>query len=477
MPSLRKVPRSCGYSIILQEHLVIRRSSRNTYVATAQDTTVFGRYDVLTRSQEQGETALVDRANQKAQHILHNLDDAITYILNGENTEQNRNKQVMSNSTPWQRPPIAASSGGSIGSLSRPQNSFAAFGQPSQPAGAGAFGRPSVLSGSGASTGGAAFGAPSIPGIQSSPFGTPAVRPAFGTPSAFGIAAQPQSSGFGAPSSLGNQPSPFAAASQNNPQTSSGPGSVFGGGSNGGQTNAFAAPKAAIPSFATLGQSPHLAGSTAFGQASQLGGGGGFGQASSAGGGGGFGQAPTIAKPLQSSSPFAQASGSSSQSSTSVGFGAPSLPGTSSGFGAPSQPGSSNPFGMRSQPANNAFAAAHPTSFPGVPQPATNGLGNASDTTRDSSGRLLKWKGRPVQYNGDSVPFYQHPGTGKRERIWIEKGQPPSHPDFEGVIEAYEGERGTMLKTIYDFLGETGTFKDGLVPEIPPKRDWIRWDV
>jgi nucleoporin NUP42 len=36
---------------------------------------------------------------------------------------------------------------------------------------------------------------------------------------------------------------------------------------------------------------------------------------------------------------------------------------------------------------------------------------------------------------------------------------------------------GAALKQVYDFVLENGTFKDGVMPEVPPKREWVNWEL
>nr|XP_023922629.1 nucleoporin AMO1-like [Quercus suber]POE97751.1 nucleoporin amo1 [Quercus suber] len=367
-----------------------------------------------------------------------------------------------------------------------------AFGQPSQ-TGASAFGQTSALGQTAASAITPAFGAPSMPGAQNNTFGTSgATQPAFGAPSAFGASARTQGSTFGSSSTLGSKPSPFAAAATNISQQQIGFGTASPFAGTVTQPNLSTAVDQSQSTFGanTIGQSSQPIGNTGggfgpvaqpgggggggFGQPSQSGGSGGFGQTSTLGSGGAFGQAshssgsasaPFASGPQQTSSPFGQSGSSNLQSST--GF----------GFGAPSQLGGGNAFGSQPQPHTSFLGAATSASADGRSQPQIHGAVDSSNTTRDGNGKLLKWKGLPVNYDAQGIPLFQNPSTGKPERIWIEKGQPLAHPDFEGDPEAYQGETGRMLKETYDFLRETDTFKDDMVPEIPPKREWIRWDV
>ena len=95
------------------------------------------------------------------------------------------------------------------------------------------------------------------------------------------------------------------------------------------------------------------------------------------------------------------------------------------------------------------------------------------------------WNGKRVVLDDKRMPCYEVPSPTKAnpnnvrlERIWIL--EPPStapNPDLEAPPETYEGELGNELKHIYDVVRETGEFPGGLMPEIPPKREWLGWNV
>ncbi|KAL1303227.1 hypothetical protein AAFC00_006643 [Neodothiora populina] len=401
--------------------------------------------------------------------------------------------------------PSSLAQGSAFGQPSAPGQS-SGFGQPSMPGHGSAFGQAST------STQGSAFGQPSAPAQGS----------AFGQPSAPG-----QSGGFGQVAALGAK-SPWgqpAATSQ---------GGAFGQPSAPGQMNALGKPafrQSAFGQASDPGQRP-----SPFGQASQ--GSGAFGQASqpsnqaspfasaapASNTSGGFGQASAFGQPSQpvnnqSSSPFGQASNPDGQPSA---FGQPlslgaSQPANPSPFGAPSQPqqnpisqqqsafgqaaapafgqpSAPSPFGQPSKPSQSPFGAApqaaSPSPFGQAQSTQSNGSAhplqptgplNSPDpstyTRRDGNNKLTNWKNAPVQYMGDagqpSAPYYRK-ADGSWERIWLPDGPPPPNPDLQDPRpEVYDA----ILEAAYAFVRETGTFKDGVMPEIPPMREWIRYDV
>ncbi|OTA37373.1 hypothetical protein BTJ68_03067 [Hortaea werneckii EXF-2000] len=444
------------------------------------------------------ETNTVNQANQQIQAILSDLDGAIKYVIEGEPQHPNRldhvvksNQSFRSQQSGFGQPTPSTGPSSTFGS--RPSGfgggPGSSFGQPSQPGGASggssAFGQPSQLGGG--SGGGSAFGQPSQLGGGGG------------------------SGGFGQPSGLGGKPSPFGQQAGSGSSFGA-PSTLGGGGSAFGQASSLGASK---PSpFGGQPNQPAF-GSAAFGQPSQPFGGAqqpqqqqqspfanaagqqsGFAAAASQSSGFGNAAQPSAQQP---SNPFAQAAGQQSSSFASGGAQAGNNPQLSpaagldnprnlggggsafrSGFGQTSQPDvppsqASGPFGAAPQPTAAAPAA-------GLPQTngafATGPAATSHYTTRTGTGSLQTWKGQPVLYDEQNQPTIQNPQTGKAERIWHPNGPPQNpNPYAEAPPEKYMGELGAVLKEVYDYVNETGTFKDGLMPEIPPKREWMRWDL
>ncbi|KAK4960272.1 hypothetical protein LTR10_003166 [Elasticomyces elasticus] len=460
----------------------------------------------------QHEEGLKAQAQQQAQTILHDLDSALKYVIDGEHVHPNRLDMVVKDSG---KP---ASTTGGFGQPSQPSGGF---GQPSQPSGS--FGKPSSTSGGfgqPSSVGGSTSAFGGLPGLgqKPSPFGAPtqpaamsgfvqAAKPAFGQPSqatsgpTFGAPSQPAAAGnaFGAASAM-NAPKPsFGQPSQpafGQSAFGQAPKSTFGAPSQPTGTSPFASSQPAQaqsnPFAANAGQA------SPFAQAAQSG--------------------PTV-------SPFAPPNVANGQVN---GFGAPSGPAAAnpfaakpatSTFGAPSQPnGGSGGFGQPSAP-TNGFGAAAPARTESIsmfspvqPSPTTNGAsafggfgtpaanGNAaaaavqangtivpgkqstaSYTTRGPDGKSLSaWKGQPVTYDREQTPwapYFTNGQTGKQERVWHPDGAPDRpNPYAEAEPEIYVGDLGAVLKEVYDYVNQKEEFKD-LVPEVPPKREWVRWDL
>ncbi|KAF2864240.1 hypothetical protein K470DRAFT_254563 [Piedraia hortae CBS 480.64] len=162
----------------------------------------------------------------------------------------------------------------------------------------------------------------------------------------------------------------------------------------------------------------------------------------------------------------------------------------------PNKPSFNKPAFLSPAGGINLSAPATPTlsgapAAPGrlTPALAPNLAATASYTTRDANGKLLTWKGHRVEWESDSVPgaiivpriekaYIQNPQTGKQERIWHPNGPPTTgHKYAEAAPETYDGPIGSLLKSAYEYARETGWFKDGVMPEIPPKREWVAWDL
>ena len=143
--------------------------------------------------------------------------------------------------------------------------------------------------------------------------------------------------------------------------------------------------------------------------------------------------------------------------------------------------------GAFSQPSTNSRFGAPSSSLPltnGIPKPQTNGIGSAAQpdfedlrsySTRDSSGKLLTWKGKSVVYQG-TEPFYTRPDDRSLERIWFPDGAPQNRDQTEAPQDVYAGVRGE-LEQAYQYLRDNDAFKDGVMPPEPPMLEWRRYDL
>ncbi|KAF2169592.1 hypothetical protein M409DRAFT_52123 [Zasmidium cellare ATCC 36951] len=444
------------------------------------------------------ENQLISQSQQQAQTILSGLEAARNYVIDGQNHHPNRTDMEIkpTQNFPWVNKP-------GLSQISQSQSQTGGFGQTSAFGGGGtnttsAFGQPSSLStpklAFGAPTpaasspfGGAqkpaAFGQASQPGQSLQPafgqsdFGS-AAKPAFGAPSQPGAFGQPAqtSSPFGQPSQPSQTTSTFGQPSQATPPTQP---SAFGGGQTGGsafgQPSAFGAAK---PSpFAQAAQNaPPQSGGSAFGASKPSP----FATATQ----------PTTSSPFAiankptTSSPFGTAS---NQPATSSSFGAPSKPTTSSPFGAPSQPtGPSTGFGAASNPTGDFGTSSNTTGGFGTTTNNTGGFGTAAAQPSGQKSIPQTWKGHRVLQEGNNLTYYlvpaptpKDPSATKKIRIWFPTGAPEAKDASYAEAaspDVYEGQLGETLKSLYEFVAMNATFKDGIMPEVPPKREWITWD-
>lgn len=433
---------------------------------------------------------LAQASEQQMQTALNNVDGAIDFIISAEKDHPNRIDICRQNQ--------ATSTGGSnanpfsIATQSRPatnpfkgpsQLSANVFGTPSQPTTTSAFGAPTATG---------AFGQPSSLGQKPNPFGAP--PRAFEAPSQLGA-----TGAFGQPSALGQKPNPFGTPSSSSLQaphnTATAPFSSFAGGSN------------------PFNQQPQTATSNAFGAPSLNATSGVFG-------------APS--QPAQSN-PFSQPSG---QNPTPFGasnppsqppfggvavarFGAPS-PAPKNPFSAPTtQASAQNPFSQASAlqqtpldavaltpPVNpfanpqhnppfkaNAFGNPTPAGpntaipFGGNSQPQQSLVnGDArresigqhppllSYSSKDGSGKLTMFKGKRVTYRNDEAGVQNRDGSW--EKIWFPDGAPGFNKDTEMEGSLYD----KSTKAAYMHLRHTGSFQGGVMPLLPPQREWCSWD-
>ncbi|KAK0712588.1 hypothetical protein B0T26DRAFT_752805 [Lasiosphaeria miniovina] len=339
-----------------------------------------------------------------------------------------------------------------------------AFGQPAQPAAGSTFGQPS----------GTAFGQASLPGQASG-------GSAFGQP-AFGQAAQP-SSAFRQPAQIGVKANPFGA-----------------------------------PAAGAFGNTPPAAASNVFGQPAQ--------QAATP-----FGQP---AQPTPASNPFGQPAAPNNTPASNP-FGQPAAAPTNNPFGQPTLP-SASPFGAVANGTPNAGAFGQPAAITSVfgaqgaqasaAQPAANAFGQPAAPAPDASafggggfssgaapatsapkaaqgqgpyaagatrqhpdvnsysskgpdGRLRMFKGKSVTYQalrgGDKpVPVLRN-FNGTVTKVWFPDGAPNYTTETEAVNPEATYRDPVVQQQWKGFL-ETGKFEAGLMPEVPPSREYCTWD-
>ncbi|GAB0132107.1 hypothetical protein EsDP_00000551 [Epichloe bromicola] len=477
---------------------------------------------------------LYQNAQQQMQTAVGSTQDAARFIVEAENKHPNRldvcregtqgapfgeflvGKRPVSIAQPGQAAnPFSSGSGGTTttnpfgGAAAQPTPSAfgkpAALGQRPNPFGTPAFGQPAQPS--------SGFGQPSQPSSafrqpsaqpQASPFGQPSQSAA----SALGQGAQ-TTSAFGQPSSLGARPSPFGAPAFGHTAQPSAPtgGSVFGqveqlggpkpnpfapGGAVGGNasspfaavnsSNATApAAKPAANPFASAGSAPINATVNPFSSnpltqnssASKPGlfsqqqtqNASAFGQTSSQPAKPNPFAAGNTSEPQQSSNPFAQ----NTQNQTNGEFGSNNTP-------APQQ---QNPFASRGQtqqaPAPSSAGAGAGATAQGESSPYPPGSKKqhpAIETyaTKNIDGTLTSFKGKPVTYKGNLPGICEFDGTWTR--IWFPAGAPGYDRDTELPYDQYD----ERCKSQWAAFAQTGTFADGVMPELPPPRECTRWD-
>ena len=309
--------------------------------------------------------------------------------------------------------------------------------------------------------------------------------PAFGQPSSI--------TGFGKPSSLTPQPSAFMQQQSV---------SAFGQPAQLGRpTNSFGQSTTQAPSFGQLSKPLSAFGQlktagSAFGQSStplpafgQSSAPSAFNQGSSLGqqAAPAFGTPSVLGSSQQSTSAISQAGNPFSQPSTtsqSTAFGGPGTV-TGNALGQQPAPSNGNVFGQPGLAATNPFAkpagglfnqpgiasSTEPQNKPfGQPTGPQPGIQPQQTHAKFVDGRLTTWKGKPVNYI-DDVPCVKAPDGGY-EKVLFPNGPPPLTKSAELPDEDYD--EGT--KESYRFMRTKGTFMDGIMPNLPPKRIWCKWD-
>lgn len=414
------------------------------------------------------------------QTAINNVEGAINFIVNAERDHPNRIdtcRASMSGPLPTSSPPTQGTTTNPFSATRGQSNPFGApsqststpaFGAPSQPASTPAFGAPSTA------TQGGAFGQPSALGQKPSVFGGAAPAPAFGGPSQLG-----SSGAFGRPSALGQKPTPFGTPSSG-PSSATPSGTAAPFSSFAGAANPFSRPQQPQPAN-PFGAPSNTSVPTGFGTPSGPTQQSRFGQAVS--------QPPNpFGKPQQA--PFGTAP---------APFGAPA-PTTAGPFGQPNTTPaetSANPFSNKPTVAfsqtttvstSNPFGgqqtttAGSPMDIRQISSPLTNGTaqpgpdgsmqpsGLETYSSKGIDGRLTVFKGMRVVYDGDEAKYSGRDGTW--QKIWFPQGAPAPYKDTEMEDSRYND----TLKASYMNLQTSRSFEGGIMPLVPPRREWCTFD-
>lgn len=90
--------------------------------------------------------------------------------------------------------------------------------------------------------------------------------------------------------------------------------------------------------------------------------------------------------------------------------------------------------------------------------------------TRDGAGKLRTWNGKPVEYVGDTPCFKGNGGI--LEKVCF----PDGPPTLTKAAELPDAMYDEITKESYMFMKTHGSFRDGMMPSLPPKRAWCSWD-
>ena len=370
---------------------------------------------------------LVQNAERQVWTVLNDIDGAIKYIVDGEKQHPNRHDVLKGRG--GAAAPLQSQVGDNKFFTSAP-GQFPSFG--------------------------------TQPSVSAPPHPTPAslVRPttSYGQPSA-------HASSFGQPSSLGPPKSSFGQ-----------PTSAFAQFSNPTPLGGKGFAQAASSSSAAFSQAPKA---SQFGQVQN-----GFPVTS---GTPSEPQPPPVSALAQANNPFGQniPPASLNPFSQQAPFGIP--PSGSGAFGKSTVQQQTNVFSQPAKAKPNPFAPAaakQKTVQSGAAANSSRQAGNTgqfsrsnvnetsipADAKRDPQGKLMTWKGKPVQHI-DNEPCYRDT-DGSWKRIWF----PDGPPVFTKAVELPNDVYDEKTKENYRYLREHGTFKEGPLPELPPRREWCSWN-
>ena len=436
---------------------------------------------------------LHQNAQQQIQHTLSNIPSAIQFIVDAGKSHPNR-IDVCLNAEGGTAPGTAPGSAFGGGA-----NAFQTAAQPANP-----FGAPA------APATGSAFGQTAALGQKPNPFGAPAAASPFGQPSALGgpsafsRPAQPAGA-FGQPTTLGAKPNPFGAPGLGQPaQPAFGQSGFAQPSALGVKPNPFGAHAAGGAGFATTQPAPA---NNPFGQPAQPAqtAPSPFGQqaANNPPANNPFGQPPAAqANPFGQpaaapANPFGQPAAAPAnpfgqpqpqQQPAANPFGAPAAsaapanpfgqPAAASPFNTTAAAPPANPFGQPSTSAStSAPAAASTSSGPYGPNATRQHPDISAYSARNPDKTLRMFKGKPVSYEeprggGKPVPVLRN-FDGTAVRIWMPNGAPAYTTQTEADPARYEDP--AVLQQWRPFV-ETGRFAGGVMPEVPPKREFCAWD-
>lgn len=359
---------------------------------------------------------LVNNAERQVWTALNNIDGAIKYIVDGENQHPNRLDVVKARGGALLQPP-------QLQGNNYPNTTSGHFPAFSNQSSGTSFARPST-----------SFGKPSAPSSS------------FGQPSNLG----PPKSFFSQPTSAFRQPAVLSPAGGTLGQASSSVSTI----SQPIRQSPFGQVQGRFPSAGTTASGPLQPPISAFTQQTNP-----FSRAT----------------PPQPSNPFGRQSSIGSSATNPPAFNKPALQQPVNPFGQPTNAtpnpfasARSNPNHTASKPFNQPNSQASRTGILSAAVPQGSPI--SIDTKRDSAGKLTKWKGIPVQYVEDDACYRDNDGIIKK--IWF----PDGPPVFTKAVELPDDAYDDVTKERYGYLNDHGTFQDGLLPELPPKREWCNWN-
>ncbi|RGP78074.1 nucleoporin nup42, partial [Fusarium longipes] len=119
-----------------------------------------------------------------------------------------------------------------------------------------------------------------------------------------------------------------------------------------------------------------------------------------------------------------------------------------------------------SQPQPKAAASGNP--YP--PNSSRQHPPIESYSSKGMDGQLSMFKGKHVVYKAGKPGVQEFDGSWRR--IWFPDGPPGYSADTELPPEKYDDKS----KAQWMAFAQTGTFQDGLMPELPPPREYTLWD-
>ena len=133
---------------------------------------------------------------------------------------------------------------------------------------------------------------------------------------------------------------------------------------------------------------------------------------------------------------------------------------------------SKNPFAQTGSTAPSrpvSLSNGPSAGFPSAPVTMEAAAVSSSHGQKDALGHLTSWRGNRVSYI-EGKPCFKR-ADGNWERVWF-----PEAPKLDMNEDIPNTMYTEALEEKYRYMQQHGSFAGGLIPEMPPKKEWCHWN-